>query len=108
VVKPGRPPNPLDYITKKNRVPLRAGAGEREVAAVFRAVVLRFICHDQARAAQLGEVGRMPLGVAGEDSRYRHNDKWDCHGDEAPPPVIAEAAQRPSADVAMKANERAQ
>jgi N6-adenosine-specific RNA methylase IME4 len=19
-------------------------------------------------------------------SRYRHNDKWDCHGDEAPPP----------------------
>jgi len=18
-------------------------------------------------------------------SRYRHNDKWDCHGDEAPP-----------------------
>jgi ParB/RepB/Spo0J family partition protein len=20
-------------------------------------------------------------------SRYRHNDKWDCHGDEAPPPA---------------------
>jgi hypothetical protein len=20
-------------------------------------------------------------------SRYRHNDKWDCHGDEAPAPV---------------------
>jgi N6-adenosine-specific RNA methylase IME4 len=20
-------------------------------------------------------------------SRYRHNDKWDCHGDEAPPPI---------------------
>jgi N6-adenosine-specific RNA methylase IME4 len=20
-------------------------------------------------------------------SRYQHNDKWDCHGDEAPPPV---------------------
>jgi N6-adenosine-specific RNA methylase IME4 len=19
-------------------------------------------------------------------SRYRHNDKWDCHGDQAPPP----------------------
>jgi N6-adenosine-specific RNA methylase IME4 len=19
-------------------------------------------------------------------SRYRHNEKWDCHGDEAPPP----------------------
>jgi N6-adenosine-specific RNA methylase IME4 len=25
-------------------------------------------------------------------SRYRHNEKWDCHGDEAPPPV-AEAAE---------------
>ena len=24
-------------------------------------------------------------------SRYRHNDKWDCHGDEAPP--VMEAAQ---------------
>jgi N6-adenosine-specific RNA methylase IME4 len=22
-------------------------------------------------------------------SRYRHNDKWDCHGDEAPSPLIA-------------------
>jgi N6-adenosine-specific RNA methylase IME4 len=22
-------------------------------------------------------------------SRYRHNDKWDCHGDEAPTPLLA-------------------
>jgi N6-adenosine-specific RNA methylase IME4/ParB-like chromosome segregation protein Spo0J len=26
-------------------------------------------------------------------SRYRHNAKWDCHGDEAPPPAIREAAE---------------
>ena len=24
-------------------------------------------------------------------SRYRHNDKWDCHGNEAPPPATAPA-----------------
>ena len=24
-------------------------------------------------------------------SRYRHNDKWDCHGDEAPKPSTADA-----------------
>jgi N6-adenosine-specific RNA methylase IME4 len=23
-------------------------------------------------------------------SRYQHNDKWDCHGDEAPPPNPSE------------------
>jgi len=21
-------------------------------------------------------------------SRYRHNEKWDCHGDEVPPPSL--------------------
>jgi hypothetical protein len=25
-------------------------------------------------------------------SRYQHNDKWDCHGDEAPPPVVLPGA----------------
>jgi ParB/RepB/Spo0J family partition protein len=31
-------------------------------------------------------------------SRYRHNDKWDCHGDEAPPPAIDSDAPPPADD----------
>jgi len=46
-----------------------------------------------ALARSFGEAGRVPRpsrvalpGTAYADlfSRYRHNDKWDCHGDEAP------------------------
>jgi N6-adenosine-specific RNA methylase IME4 len=26
-------------------------------------------------------------------SRYKHNDKWDCHGDEAPPAAVSDAGE---------------